>query len=284
VGNRVLRKVSNKKKQILLISGDAQTLAEIKKELMDHFEVSISAMSESALSTLEMYDISAVLVCIGKNREKSFTVFDSIMEYVIIKNIPILFIAEKGSDDDESTAFAMGAVDYSARRHGTTRALISRINLRINASEYEKRVRNNISSAIQNEKDLEKILAGKTILIVDDHKINMEIVAAMLSSIEDLNLEFATNGREAVEKFTNDPDLYAMILMDIQMPEMDGLTATKTIRSLNHENARKIPIIAMTAGVKEDEIALCHDAGMDEFLEKPMAYEELLAAASRHCL
>ncbi|MCL2480181.1 MAG: response regulator [Spirochaetaceae bacterium] len=274
-----------KKKHILLISGDPRTLAEIKMELMDHFDISISAASETALDALEMYEVSAVLIYIGESREKAFSVFTSIFESIKNKNIPIIFLAEKGSDVDESTAFAMGAVDYSARRHGTTNALISRINLRISASEYERRALNEEETTLSRDGVPEAVLIGKTILIVDDLDINREIVASMLSGIEDLTFVFAENGKEAVEKFASDPNLYAFILMDVQMPEMDGLAATKAIRHLDDcKNAREIPIIAMTAGVSEDEIALCLEAGMDDYLEKPMAYDKLLAVAAEHCL
>jgi len=254
-------------------------------ELMDHFDISISAASETALDALEMYEVSAVLIYIGESREKAFSVFTSIFESIKNKNIPIIFLAEKGSDVDESTAFAMGAVDYSARRHGTTNALISRINLRISASEYERRALNEEETTLSRDGVPEAVLIGKTILIVDDLDINREIVASMLSGIEDLTFVFAENGKEAVEKFASDPNLYAFILMDVQMPEMDGLAATKAIRHLDDcKNAREIPIIAMTAGVSEDEIALCLEAGMDDYLEKPMAYDKLLAVAAEHCL
>jgi len=274
----------SKKKHILLISTNPRILAEMKMELMDHFDISISSANDTALAALEMYELSAILIYIGENREKSFSVFSSILEPVKDKKIPIIFLAEKGSDDDESTAFAMGAADYSARRPGTTNALISRINLRISASEYERRIMDEGDSALSGGSVPEEVLIDKTIIVADDLEINREIIAAMLSCIKGLTLEFAADGREVVEKFEKNPNLYAFIIMDVQMPEMDGLAATKAIRRLDCENARKIPIIAMTAGTSEDEIALCHEAGMDDIVEKPADYDKLIAVVSKHCL
>jgi CheY-like chemotaxis protein len=270
------------KKHILLISGDPRVLAEIKMELMGSFDISISASSDTAIAALDAYEISAVVICIGESRENAFAVFECIFEVVKNHHIPIIFLAEKGNDDDESAAFEMGAADYSARRHGTTKALISRIKLRISASELQGRMLSE-EEVLSHDSISEAALAGKTILVADDININREIVAAMLSHIEGLAIDFAENGREAVEMFGKGPELYSLILMDVQMPEMDGLEATKTIRRYDHANARKVPILAMTAGISDDEISQCLGAGMDEVLEKPMVYGELLAAAEKYC-
>jgi CheY-like chemotaxis protein len=273
---------NSQKKHILLISGDPRVLAEIKMELMSDFDVSISAASDTALAALDMYEISAVVICIGECRDSAFAVFECIFEVVKSKHIPIMLLAEKGNDDDESAAFEMGATDYSTRRHGTTKALISRIKLRITASEYQSRT---MSEEEVHDHDVaaEAVLSGKTILVADDININREIVDAMLSHIENLTVVFAENGKEAVEKFGKDPDAFSLVLMDIQMPEMDGLDATRAIRRLGHASARKVPILAMTAGYSDEEVALCHEAGMDEVLEKPLDYGELLTAAEKYC-
>jgi len=274
-----------KNRHILVISGDPRSLAIIKMDLMDYFEISISATSDTAKTTLEMNEISAIVIYIaGESRDKAFSVFADVFELARVKNIPIIFLAEKGNDDDETTAFAMGAVDYSTRRHGTVKALISRINLRINASKHESQFLGEENPSLSRGAALESFLIKKTIMIAEDVEINREIVGEMLSGIEGLTVDFAVNGREAVEKFSKNPDLYTCIFMDIQMPEMDGLEATRAIRNLGRGNAHKIPIIAMTAGTSEEEIAMCLDAGMNDFLEKPMAYEKLLDVAAAHCL
>ncbi|MCL2764655.1 MAG: response regulator [Treponema sp.] len=273
---------SKDKKHILIISSEPRILAEIKSELMDHFDISIAATSTAALSAMEMDEISAIVICIYENRETAFSVFNDIFNSAKRKNIPIKFLSERGNDEDEITAFEIGAVDYSARRRGTTKALVDRIRLRINASEYEKNHFNrNIIRSGANKPVT--ILHNKTILVAEDVELNRDIIAAMLSEIDSLTVEFAVNGREAVEKFEKDPNLYTLILMDVQMPVMDGLKATKAIRRLTCENAREIPIIAATADVEEKEIKLCLEAGMNDYIEKPIVYDKIIAAADKHC-
>ena len=276
---------SSLKKHVLIVSGEPRILAEIKAELMAYFNISIAATSELAINALEMNEVAAVVICIGESREQAFSVFNSIFDFVKSRNIPIIFLAEKGNDDDETTAFAMGAVDYSTRRRGTINALSNRINLRINASEYERRILSGeITPDSFDNATPEKALFGKTILVVEDIEINREIVAMMLSQIDGLTVELACDGKEAVDKFRDNPGLYSLILMDVQMPVMDGLEATRTIRRLDCQNARNVPVIALTATTDEAEIELCLKAGMDDYLEKPMPYDKFLVIAAEHCL
>jgi len=270
------------KKRVLIVSGEPRILAEIKMELMEHFDVSIAASGDAATSALEMNSMAAVVIYIPESCEKAFSVFADISGFVNKKKIPVIFLAEKGNDEDENAAFMVGAVDYSTRRHGTLNALISRIKLRIKASEYEKQLLSGESASSSVPADLEAVLNNKTILVVDDLELNRYIIYDMFSEIEGLTLEFAGDGREAVDKFAEEPNRYSLILMDVQMPGMDGLEATRTIRSLSCERAREIPIIAVTGGVEEREIELCLEAGMDDFIEKPMSYDKLLAVIAEH--
>jgi len=275
---------SPEKKHVLVISGDPQILAEIKMELMPHFHVSMSAASSSALNALEAYTIAAIVICIGDNSATAFADFHDIFEIAKNAHIPILFIAEKGNDDDETKAFAVGAVDYSARRRGTVDALVSRINLRINASEHERLLMSGESfSPTPDEISAEEALEGKTFLIVDDVNLNRELIKAMLSGIKGLTVEEAHDGREAFEMFKNEPEKFSLILMDIQMPVMDGLEATMAIRELNSIHSQNVPIIALTAASLESEVKECIEAGMNDFIVKPMAYDDLIVMAAEHC-
>jgi len=272
------------KKHVLVISGDPRILAEIKVELMTSFNVSMSAASSSALNVMEAYDISAVVICIGENSSVAFADFHDIFEIAKKAHIPILFIAERGNDEDETKAFEVGAVDYSARRRGTVDALVNRITLRINASEHEKLLMAGESlSPTPDEISAEEALYGKTFLVVDDVTLNREFIKAMLSGIEGLTVEEASNGKEALEMFKNEPEKYSLILMDIQMPVMDGLEATMAIRELNNVHSKNIPIIALTAASLESEVIECKEAGMNDFLVKPMEYDDLIVITAEHC-
>lgn len=113
-------------------------------------------------------------------------------------------------------------------------------------------------------------LSGKRVLLVEDNAINMEIAHAILEE-EHLNITEAKNGKEALEIFRNSKlNEYDVIIMDVMMPVMDGLEATKAIRMLEREDAKKIPIIAMTANAFEEDRKACLDAGMDEHIGKPI--------------
>ena len=113
-------------------------------------------------------------------------------------------------------------------------------------------------------------LSGKRVLLVEDNAINMEIAHAILEE-EHLDIAEAKNGKEALEIFRNSKTgEYDFIIMDVMMPVMDGLEATKAIRGLEREDAKKIPIIAMTANAFEEDRKACLDAGMDEHIGKPI--------------
>ncbi len=110
------------------------------------------------------------------------------------------------------------------------------------------------------------------ILLAVDNPINQKLAKALLNKIGH-RVEVANNGNEVVEKYTASPDNFDLIFMDVHMPEMDGYEATKAIR--NWDSAIRIPIVAMTAGIMEDYREKCLEAGMDDYLSKPIKPQEL---------
>ena len=117
--------------------------------------------------------------------------------------------------------------------------------------------------------------AGHCILLAEDIEINREIIQAMMEPVE-LEIDCAENGKEALQMFSSQPDRYDLIFMDVQMPEMDGLEATRLIRSLNNPRAGKIPIIAMTANVFREDVERCLESGMNDHIGKPIDADELM--------
>ena len=113
------------------------------------------------------------------------------------------------------------------------------------------------------------------ILIVEDNKINQKIAGLHVGK-SGFEFEFANNGQEAIDMFTANPH-YAAILMDCMMPVMDGFDATSNIRRIEKETeaTRRIPIIALTASVIDDDIQKCFDVGMDDYVPKPFKFEML---------
>ena len=116
---------------------------------------------------------------------------------------------------------------------------------------------------------------GYRILLAEDVEINREIVLALLEPTH-LEIDCAINGAEAVRIFSTSPELYDMIFMDVQMPEMDGLTATRRIRELDVPKAKKIPIVAMTANVFKEDVEECLKAGMNDHIGKPIGFNEMI--------
>ena len=118
-------------------------------------------------------------------------------------------------------------------------------------------------------------LNGRRVLIAEDIQINAEIIDMLLKS-KGIESEIAQNGKVAVEMFENNPvKYYDAILMDVRMPEMDGLTATKVIRNMNKEDSSSIPIIALTANAFDEDVQRSLQAGMDAHLSKPVQPELL---------
>ncbi|MBQ8300045.1 MAG: response regulator [Clostridia bacterium] len=114
------------------------------------------------------------------------------------------------------------------------------------------------------------------IILVDDDELNIEIEKYMLEK-ENIIVMTAQNGEEAVKLFEESPNFeYDAILMDINMPIMNGFDATKEIRSLNREDSKEIPIIAMTANSYGDEVQKIKESGMSEYLTKPIDINRVL--------
>jgi signal transduction histidine kinase/ActR/RegA family two-component response regulator len=115
---------------------------------------------------------------------------------------------------------------------------------------------------------------GKRMLLAEDIEINREILITLLENTG-LEIECAENGKEALEMVEAAPDKYDIIFMDVQMPHMDGLEATRCIRALPALKNSRLPIIAMTANVFMDDIENCLAAGMDDHLGKPLDIDKI---------
>jgi len=122
---------------------------------------------------------------------------------------------------------------------------------------------------------------GFRALLAEDVDINREIVFALLEGT-DLDIVSAEDGAEAVTKFEKSPESFHIILMDIHMPEVDGLEATRRIRALDSEYARQIPIIAMTANVFREDVERCIAVGMNDHIGKPINSDELMSKLEKH--
>ena len=130
----------------------------------------------------------------------------------------------------------------------------------------------------------ETSIEGMKILLVEDNDLNLEVAQYIL---EDAGAEIivARNGLESVESFEqSESDSFDVILMDVMMPVMDGLTATKRIRKLKRKDARTVPVIAMTANVFNEDIIAAKEAGMNEHIAKPLDFDKLIHTLAKYFL
>lgn len=124
-------------------------------------------------------------------------------------------------------------------------------------------------------------LKGMHILLAEDNEMNMEIARFVLEN-QGAEVTGVWNGRQAVQTFmASQPGQFDLILMDVMMPVMNGLEATRHIRAMSRPDARTVPIFAMTANAFADDAERSREAGMNEHLTKPLDAGRLMAAIQR---
>jgi len=137
------------------------------------------------------------------------------------------------------------------------------------------------AAAVPSVKAADLHLQGYTILAAEDMDFNREVLSKYLEKTG-VTIDYAENGKEAVEKFKVNYEKYSMILMDINMPEMDGDEATKIIRALDMPKAKEIPIVAMTADVFKEDVEKCLSVGMNDHISKPIVPKIIYAKIKQY--
>ncbi len=134
---------------------------------------------------------------------------------------------------------------------------------------------------VDEEQNLRGNIAGMRVLLVEDNEINCEIVEFMLQEAG-AQVVTANDGKAAVDAFaSSSPWAFDCVLMDLMMPVMSGYEAARVIRGMDREDAKAVPIIALSANTFEEDIALAKDAGMNEHLAKPVDIKKMFRAMSR---
>ena len=175
--------------------------------------------------------------------------------------------------DRESTVVVLTAYNWDdiqeeAHRVGVDSFLSKPLFAANIIEEFERIARRNNMDMFREKKRAS--LLGRRILLAEDMEINAEIIMDVLE-MEGIEADHAENGRIAVEMFADSDEFtYAAILMDVRMPEMDGLEAASTIRAMNRADAKKIPIIALTANAFDEDVQRSLQAGMNAHLTKPV--------------
>ena len=181
--------------------------------------------------------------------------------------------------DSETTVVVLTAYNWDdiheeAQRVGVDNFLPKPLFAANIIGQFERIARRNKLALFAEKKRAD--LVGRRILLAEDMEINAEIMMDTLE-MEGIEVDHAENGRIAVEMFESSaPFGYAAILMDVRMPEMDGMEASATIRALNRADAKRIPIIALTANAFDEDVQRSLQAGMNAHLSKPVESEHLI--------
>ena len=194
---------------------------------------------------------------------------------LIGEEIPIIILS----------AYDMTEIEQEARKAGAT-SFISKPLFRTKlAALFDSLVNKNSSEADMEAplRSLEEMdLTGFKVLLTEDQELNADIATDFLE-MTGLDVDWARDGEQAVEKFASSPDgYYALIFMDVQMPNMNGYEATRAIRAMDRAYAKEIPIIAMTANAFSEDIMKCRNAGMNDHITKPINIDILARVLKDH--
>lgn len=195
------------------------------------------------------------------------------------RRIPIIALTASVVDDDIQRCFDVGMDDYVAKPFKAT-ALREKIHSMVHVSTISvngAQTHDTPPKLAQPLVESTDTIPSKTerILLVEDNRVNQKVASLFLTKAG-YQFDIADNGQIAVDKFQS-TDGYDLILMDCMMPVKDGFAATREIRQIEIEQGRiKIPIIALTASVVDDDIQRCYDSGMDAYVAKPVKKEKLL--------
>ena len=169
------------------------------------------------------------------------------------------------------TSYNWDEIEHEARQAGVDTFVAKPLFACSVIEEFQKAFAQKMASFEPKRADL----AGRNVLLAEDVAVNAEIMIMVLS-MREIKVDLAENGRIAVDKFTSQPPgTYDAILMDMRMPEMDGLEATKVIRTSGREDAESIPIIALTANALDEDVQRSMQAGLNAHLSKPVEPDAL---------
>lgn len=186
---------------------------------------------------------------------------------------------------DQTMIIMISAYDWSGMEEDAKRAGVDGFISKplFQSSLYDTFLNLNLEKHINKpEWSRKNALKGMRILLVEDNELNLEIAKSLLE-MQDITVDCAVDGRMAVEMFeASRPGTYHVILMDIRMPVMDGLEATKRIRALGHKDAGTVPILAMTANAFEEDRKKAFKAGMTGYLIKPLDMNALVSELKKY--
>lgn len=259
---------NHKEGAILIIDSDPKDLIFAKSVLMTDFDIMIAPSVNAAerISGQPKPDLILMMLDMA----------DATQALVQMHGAPVIF-AGKNDVEAEIAAYKLGGLGYVKKPYHAELLKQQVITLYHVAATIEG-LRKSLKRETllgQSTNIFSYDFKGIRILVAEDVHLNQLIVANMLGN-NNIEIDFADDGAMAVEMFSAAPDAYAAILMDIHMPHMDGITATRIIRSMDTARNQKIPIIALTASITPDDMRNYKRLGMNAILDKPVDPEPLL--------
>ena len=247
--------------KILVIDDERSIRNSLKEILMDEgYEVDTAEDGPSGidLSLKERYD---VIFCDIKMPGMDGVETTRKIREIVGNDTPIIILTSYNWDDVEEEARSAGVDTFVPKPLFAENVL----------EEFRKAFKLKNASLITDRVDLK----GRRILLAEDMPVNAEIMTMVLG-MREMEVDLAENGKIAVDLFTSHhAGYYDAILMDMRMPVMDGLEATRRIRELDRKDAAKIPIIALTANAFDEDVQRSMQAGLDAHLSKPVEPELL---------
>lgn len=169
------------------------------------------------------------------------------------------------------------ALEYMHKIYSTAEHLLETLKKAMHSRNFQT-----TESAVDDEGTFDYEFGSETILLVEDNELSLEIARTVLE-LKGMRVEIAENGEDAVRMFRDsEPGHYDVILMDVNMPIMDGLTATRLIRSSDRPDASTVAIFAMSANVYSEDVDRAMDTGMDGYFSKPMDVDQLYNVLGRY--
>lgn len=259
-------------KRILLLDSDEKQTAQIRQMLC---ELGVAAdCAGSAQAVVDFLNDAAL----AGNEYLAFLTVERIPEVEMMVFLPEIR-QRMGSD---FPILMLSESDWSQTEYMLTRAGVDSF---IPLPLFKSRLADGLAACTsegqglhrQEDDALRLDFSHKRILLAEDNELNREIALELLGP-SGAEIETAENGQEAVDRFqASTPYYYDMILMDIQMPVMNGLEASRTIRSLQRDDAQQVPILAMTANAFVEDVQNALDAGMDAHIAKPLDLDRLFS-------
>jgi two-component system, sensor histidine kinase and response regulator len=253
--------------KILLVESQPQVIKVLKAEFsqMGH-QVAVASTADRALWRAKAYQFDALVVNCGTDGTDGTKLYRELLSLYALNSMPVLFLFNGNAPVDQELKKLTAQAEFIRLPFDQTEFEIRWKSLWTNKSIVSEKTEPEVQ-----EPKVEKPIAGK-VLLVEDNPINQRVLGMFIAKL-DLEYDVAGDGQTAVDLCNKTQ--YSYVLMDIFMPGMDGIEATRLIRENEKQTSHHAQIIAISANESDESVKKCMEAGMDEYLVKPFTLELL---------